>query len=313
MKTITIGRNLDNNVVINDPTVGRHHLIITQYDDGHFTAKDLNSKNGTFVNNQRIYGEVRLNQYDEIRVGRIAVMWRNYFDSYAHTSSKKRKMLSAFLPIICCAIVGVIFIIVMLFCGQSSEVNSNDGITETQHSTVTSPKQTSGGNRSYRRNLSEDIIGQVVTAPSEDGYFPAEWEWRIERGEVYDVQELNKRTDQSGYDIITVLAHLHRGEVKIDVEMALKYSQSELISSRVTKITIPRQTDYSQYVELDMDYDFLPSLMLYNSSNMTLFVGGDYSSGGETTLFSSIVQPHSSEMIVIGNVQYYHVHFAYEK
>lgn len=50
MKTITIGRHPDNNVVINDPIVGRHHLRIMQYDDGHYSVLDLNSTNGTYVN-----------------------------------------------------------------------------------------------------------------------------------------------------------------------------------------------------------------------------------------------------------------------
>lgn len=95
--------------------------------------------------------------------------------------------------------------------------------------------------------------------------------------------------------------------------MILKYSQNGLVSSRVTELTIPQQTDYSQYVEMEMDYDFIPALMLYNRSNMTLFIGGDYSSGDERSLFSAVIEPHSSKMIAFGNVQYYHIHFAYKK
>lgn len=313
MKTITIGRHPDNNVVINDPVVGRHHLQITQHDDGHFSVLDLNSKNGTYVNGKRIYGEVRLSQNDEIQIGRTTLPWQNYFASATQSSRKKRKVVSSLLPIVCCAIGGVALILVMIYSERSKEIDSNNVVAERQQSSMRSNTKPIGGNLSYRKNPSEDIIGQVITAPSEDGYFPSEWEWKIERGEVYEVRELSRRTDPSGYEIITVLAHLHRGEVKIDAEMILKYSQNGLVSSRVIELTIPQQTDYSQYVEMEMDYDFLPALMLYNRSNITLFVGGDYSSGSETSLFSAVVEPHSSEMIAVGNVQYYHVHFAYEK
>lgn len=170
---------------------------------------------------------------------------------------------------------------------------------------------------SVRHNIYEDLVGQVLMAPSEDGYFPGDWKWKIEDGEVDYVQELSRYIEASGCEVVTVLAHLHRGYVKIDAEMILKYSQKgsgkELTYSRVTKLTIPKQTDYSKYVELEMSYDFLPALILYNRSNMTLFVGGDYSTGDETGLFSAIMEPHSSKSLVIGNVQSYHVHFAYEK
>ena len=313
MKTITIGRHPDNNVVIKDPIVGRHHLQITQHDDGHFSVADLNSKNGTFINGKRVYGEVRLSPSDEIQIGRTTLPWQNYFASSTQSSRKKRKAVSSLLPIVCCAIGGVALILVMIYSGRSKEMNSDHVITERQQPSMRSNTKSTICNLSYRRNPSEDIIGQVITAPSEDGYFPSTWEWKIEEGEVYEVQELSKRTDSSGCEIITVLAHLHRGEVKIDVEMVLKYSQNGSVSSRVTKLTIPQQTDYSQYVEMEMDYDFLPELMLYNRSNMTLFVGGDYSSGNETSLFSAVVGPHSSELVAVGDVQYYHIHFAYEK
>lgn len=313
MKIITIGRHPDNDIVIKDPTVGRQHLQIMQHDNGHFSVLDLNSKNGTYVNGKRIYGEVGLSPNDEIQIGRTILPWRNYFVFSTQSSRKKRKVRLSLLPIVLCAIGGVALIFVMLYGMRSKEIDSNNVITERQQPSMRSNTKPTSGNISYRRNFSKDIIGQVITAPSEDGYFPAEWEWKIERGEVYEVQELSKRIDPSGYEIITVLAHLHRGEVKIDVEMALKYSTNGLVSSRVTKLTIPQQTDYSQYVELEMDYDFMPALMLYNRSNMTLFVGGDYFSGSEASLFSAVVEPHSSEMIAVGNVQYYHIHFAYEK
>ena len=70
MKVITIGRNKENNdVVVNDNKVSRNHLQIIRDDQGNFSVLDLNSTNGTYVNGQRISGEVPLKVADELEIG----------------------------------------------------------------------------------------------------------------------------------------------------------------------------------------------------------------------------------------------------
>jgi hypothetical protein len=86
MEVITIGRNPGNNVVISDPLVSRHHLQIIQDDYGNFRLADFGSKNGTFVNERRIAGEVRLNPGDKIRIGNTALPWNSYFKMKAEPS-----------------------------------------------------------------------------------------------------------------------------------------------------------------------------------------------------------------------------------
>ena len=54
MKTIKIGRGINNDVVINDRVVSTSHAIITVTDFGEISIEDLNSKNGTFVNGKKI-------------------------------------------------------------------------------------------------------------------------------------------------------------------------------------------------------------------------------------------------------------------
>jgi pSer/pThr/pTyr-binding forkhead associated (FHA) protein len=49
---ITVGRSLDNVVVIDDPRVSRHHMQLRLI-NGHFVLFDLNSSGGTFLNGQR--------------------------------------------------------------------------------------------------------------------------------------------------------------------------------------------------------------------------------------------------------------------
>ena len=50
---ISIGRGLDNDLVIDDPRVSRHHAQIT-FRHSHYLLRDQRSTNGTFVNNQPI-------------------------------------------------------------------------------------------------------------------------------------------------------------------------------------------------------------------------------------------------------------------
>jgi len=49
---ISIGRSLDNVLVIDDPRVSRHHMQLRVI-NGHFVLFDLNSSGGTFLNGQR--------------------------------------------------------------------------------------------------------------------------------------------------------------------------------------------------------------------------------------------------------------------
>lgn len=65
---ITIGRALDNEIVIPEPQVSKHHMRLLREQDGYF-LEDLGSLNGTYVNEVRISGTVPLNLGDTVRVG----------------------------------------------------------------------------------------------------------------------------------------------------------------------------------------------------------------------------------------------------
>ncbi len=78
MKVITIGRSSENNIVINDAKVSRIHLQLVQNDNGICSVVDLNSANGTFVNGQKITGEVCLQPNDVIRIGNTTLPWQEY-------------------------------------------------------------------------------------------------------------------------------------------------------------------------------------------------------------------------------------------
>lgn len=82
MKIITIGRNENNDIVIDDPLVTRmgHCQIVSDDYDG-FYLIDNNSTNGTFVNGMKVGRGVKtaLNRTDIIRIGNTTLPWRSYF------------------------------------------------------------------------------------------------------------------------------------------------------------------------------------------------------------------------------------------
>lgn len=81
MKLITVGRSNKNNVVVNDIQVSDEHAQIVVKDNGLCSIVDLNSSNGTFVNDVRISGETPLKAGDRVRVGNSTLPWQNYIES----------------------------------------------------------------------------------------------------------------------------------------------------------------------------------------------------------------------------------------
>jgi pSer/pThr/pTyr-binding forkhead associated (FHA) protein len=65
--TVTIGRSSTNDIYIPEQHVSRQHAVVN-YRDGIFMLNDLNSANGTFVNDQQITDAFPLASGDEIRL-----------------------------------------------------------------------------------------------------------------------------------------------------------------------------------------------------------------------------------------------------
>jgi pSer/pThr/pTyr-binding forkhead associated (FHA) protein len=66
--TITIGREVGNDVVVSDPQISRRHASLT-WDGSRFIIQDLGSVNGTFVNRERISGPHTLKDGDLLGLG----------------------------------------------------------------------------------------------------------------------------------------------------------------------------------------------------------------------------------------------------
>lgn len=73
---VRIGRAPGNELVVADPTVSSHHVVVWR-EPGTLWVKDLGSSNGTFINERRIKGMERLRDADTLRLGltcRLRVM-----------------------------------------------------------------------------------------------------------------------------------------------------------------------------------------------------------------------------------------------
>ena len=72
--TLTIGRTPGNDLVIDNPAVSGHHARLLLEQD-HFLVEDMNSLNGTFLNNQRIRKSA-LKDGDEILIGKHTLVFQ---------------------------------------------------------------------------------------------------------------------------------------------------------------------------------------------------------------------------------------------
>jgi pSer/pThr/pTyr-binding forkhead associated (FHA) protein len=73
---MTIGRAVSSELELSDDsTVSRLHALLESYGPA-WVIRDLGSSNGTFVNGERVLGDVPLQPGDEIRVGNSRLVFR---------------------------------------------------------------------------------------------------------------------------------------------------------------------------------------------------------------------------------------------
>lgn len=72
---ITIGRETDNDIVVDNKLASRHHAVIQKIRDAYF-LKDDDSTNGTFLNGMKIPAGkyVKLNAGDKITIGTMSLV-----------------------------------------------------------------------------------------------------------------------------------------------------------------------------------------------------------------------------------------------
>lgn len=83
-----IGRHRECQLRVTSPKVSVHHCALLLRDDGVW-VKDLNSTNGTFVNDEAVSGERKLRPDDTLRVGPLVV--RLQFDKVGVPKPARKK------------------------------------------------------------------------------------------------------------------------------------------------------------------------------------------------------------------------------
>ena len=72
---ISLGRGEENDIVIPHPSVSRAHARLARR-DGIWEVTDLNSTNGSYVNQHQVQGSVRATNGSEVRFGDIRFFLR---------------------------------------------------------------------------------------------------------------------------------------------------------------------------------------------------------------------------------------------
>lgn len=86
---MTFGRDAGNDVRLDTPNVSRYHAQMTRVGRRYFIT-DLRSANGTFVNDQRVAGDVWLNPDDTVRIGPYKfIVGEDEFTRYDETEGLK--------------------------------------------------------------------------------------------------------------------------------------------------------------------------------------------------------------------------------
>ena len=71
---VTVGRHPDSDVFLDDITVSRRHVLLEASPSG-YVLRDVGSLNGTYVNGERIDGDVALQSGDELQVGKFKLLY----------------------------------------------------------------------------------------------------------------------------------------------------------------------------------------------------------------------------------------------
>jgi two-component system, cell cycle response regulator len=78
---LIIGRGNASSFQVSDQGVSRMHLRVTPNPEGGIMAVDLGSRNGTYINGQRLNGSMALGDGDKIHIGSTAILKFSYADN----------------------------------------------------------------------------------------------------------------------------------------------------------------------------------------------------------------------------------------
>ncbi|MFN4150357.1 MAG: FHA domain-containing protein, partial [Candidatus Sericytochromatia bacterium] len=86
--TSILGRNPDNAISLSEPSLSSRHALVANYDE-YVEIMDLQSSNGTFVNNKRImpFFPVRIYSGDKLAMGKLSLHYQSKEDEIKEKST----------------------------------------------------------------------------------------------------------------------------------------------------------------------------------------------------------------------------------
>ncbi len=309
MKVVTIGRSSKCDVVIQDAYVGRTHMQIVWDNDGSIYAVDMNSTNGTYVNGQRIYGKVRLQKNDTIRIGNTTLPWQNYIPQTTSTGHRNNSMLY---------IVIIILLVLALACagvyfwrtGSSQErrsiETSRDYGTERSSNNLPHAKKNRGRNgKPSIRTIPDDLIGHKLSEGVSDGYHRPDWAYTIEDNSIthFSIDEV-LRDDRSNYIIVASFHLRGGGNFYYDTRARISYINNgngwELNYVNSLGMFVVSDGQYYDCVICEIADDGwggVNCLSIRNISECTLVVGGQIRTYNGWRKFGHAVGPHDTSSV----------------
>lgn len=246
MKQIKIGRGENCDVVLKDAAVSREHLEIFQDDEGNTFLTDLNSSNGTFVNGKRVSGSVKLSQNDIVKVGNLALPWRNYLkdgydsqnasrkvkeaipvevnkeDSNSFASEKKSYWRSTIIVLV---ILALAVLVVLLIQSSNNQKENSEATDKFDDNTQT---------------VSNGETGFDNSAPNQnENQFSTPADKVIEPGEVdYDFSCLSAKDETVTTDVINILSDIEGGLIDMYGEEVSITEEHDMGSELLAEIAV---------------------------------------------------------------------------
>jgi pSer/pThr/pTyr-binding forkhead associated (FHA) protein len=90
-ETSTIGRTAANTIALRDGSVSAHHARVVRSAEG-FMIEDVGSRNGTFVNSEKLSGKHLLADGDLVRLGKIILTFNLAADQQRKQSTEREMM-----------------------------------------------------------------------------------------------------------------------------------------------------------------------------------------------------------------------------
>ena len=91
---VTVGRNPEADIFLDNPGISRDHLKLEMTTRGFYAAEDLGSANGTILNDEQIKREYLMNN-DVLRIGKFS-LWIGYEEDRRDTDESKAAPASTF-------------------------------------------------------------------------------------------------------------------------------------------------------------------------------------------------------------------------